>query len=62
MTQAYIKMGMPQLAADSLRVLERNYPQSPELPKLNALVKAPANGPFFPFILVASARESVFNA
>jgi hypothetical protein len=30
---------MPQLAADSLRVLERNYPQSPELPKLNALVK-----------------------
>ncbi|MFO1420148.1 MAG: outer membrane protein assembly factor BamD [Candidatus Competibacteraceae bacterium] len=39
MTQAYIKMGMPQLAADSLRVLERNYPQSPDLPKLNALVK-----------------------
>ena len=39
MTQAYVKMGMPQLAADSLRVLERNYPQSPELPKLNALVK-----------------------
>ncbi|HRD67445.1 MAG TPA: outer membrane protein assembly factor BamD [Candidatus Competibacter sp.] len=40
MTQAYVKMGMPQLAADSLRVLERNYPQSPELPKLNALVKS----------------------
>ena len=39
MIQAYIKMGMPQLANDSLRVLERNYPQSPELPKLNALVK-----------------------
>ncbi len=39
MTQAYVKMGMPQLAADSLRVLERNYPQSPELPKLSALVK-----------------------
>jgi outer membrane protein assembly factor BamD len=39
MTQAYIKMDMPQLAADSLRVLERNYPQSPELPKLNALVR-----------------------
>jgi outer membrane protein assembly factor BamD len=39
MTQAYVKMDMPQLAADSLRVLERNYPQSPELPKLNALVK-----------------------
>lgn len=39
MTQAYVKMGMPQLAADSLRVLERNYPQSPELPKLNALIK-----------------------
>lgn len=39
MTQAYVKMGMPQLAADSLRVLERNYPQSPDLPKLNALVK-----------------------
>ena len=39
MTQAYLKMGMPQLAADSLRVLERNYPQSPDLPKLNALVK-----------------------
>jgi len=40
MTQAYIKMGMPQLAADSLRVLESNYPQSPDLPKLNALVKS----------------------
>lgn len=39
MTQAYVKMGMSQLAADSLRVLERNYPQSPELPKLNALVR-----------------------
>ncbi|MCP5159017.1 MAG: outer membrane protein assembly factor BamD [Gammaproteobacteria bacterium] len=39
MTQAYVKMGMPQLAADSLRVLERNYPQSSELPKLNALIK-----------------------
>jgi outer membrane protein assembly factor BamD len=40
MTQAYVKMDMPQLAADSLRVLERNYPQSPDLPKLNALVKS----------------------
>jgi outer membrane protein assembly factor BamD len=40
MTQAYVKMGMPRLAADSLRVLERNYPQSPELPRLNALVKS----------------------
>jgi len=39
MTQAYIKMGMPQLAAGSLRVLERNFPQSPALPKLNALVR-----------------------
>jgi len=39
MTEAYVNMGMPQLAADSLRVLERNYPQSPDLPKLNALVK-----------------------
>lgn len=39
MTQAYIKMDMPQLANDSLRVLEHNYPQSPELPKLNALLK-----------------------
>ena len=39
MIQAYIKMGMPQLAAGSLRVLERNYPQSPALPKLNALVR-----------------------
>ena len=39
MTQAYVKMDMPQLAADSLRVLEHNYPQSPELPKLHALVK-----------------------
>jgi len=39
MTQAYVKMNMPQLAADSLRVLERNYPQSPDLPKLTALVK-----------------------
>lgn len=40
MTQAYVKMSMPKLAADSLRVLERNYPQSSELPKLNALVKS----------------------
>ncbi|HRC71858.1 MAG TPA: outer membrane protein assembly factor BamD [Candidatus Competibacter sp.] len=40
MTRAYVKMGMPQLAADSLRVLERNYPQSPDLPKLSALVKS----------------------
>lgn len=40
MTQAYVKMNLPQLAADSLRVLERNYPQSPDLPKLNAMVKA----------------------
>ena len=39
MTEAYVNMGMPQLAADTLRVLERNYPQSPDLPKLNALVK-----------------------
>ena len=39
MTVAYVKMGLPQLAAASLRVLEHNYPQSPELPKLNALVK-----------------------
>ena len=39
MTEAYVNMGMPQLATDSLRVLERNYPQSPDLPKLNALVK-----------------------
>ena len=39
MTEAYVKMGMPRLAADSLRVLERNYPQSPALPKLNARVK-----------------------
>ena len=39
MTQAYVKMNMPQLAADSLRVLQHNYPDSPDLPKLNALVK-----------------------
>jgi outer membrane protein assembly factor BamD len=39
MIQAYINMGMPQLAAGSLRVLEHNYPQSPTLPKLNALVR-----------------------
>ncbi|MFO1372704.1 MAG: outer membrane protein assembly factor BamD [Candidatus Competibacteraceae bacterium] len=39
MIQAYVKMGMPQLAADSLRVLEHNYPESPDLPKLNTLVK-----------------------
>ncbi len=41
MTQAYTKINLPQLAADSLRVLERNYPQSAELPKLNVLVKRP---------------------
>ena len=39
MIQSYMKMGMPQLAAGSLRVLEHNYPQSPALPKLNALVR-----------------------
>ncbi len=39
MTRAYVKMKMPKLAADSLRVLEQNYPNSAALPKLSLLVK-----------------------
>ena len=39
MTEGYMKMNMPQLANDSLRVLEKNYPDSPALPQLTTLVK-----------------------
>ena len=37
MTEAYIKLGLDDLAADSLRVLQLNYPDSPQTRKLTAL-------------------------
>lgn len=38
LTEAYIEMGMNDLAADSLRVLALNHPDSPRLGELNARV------------------------
>jgi outer membrane protein assembly factor BamD len=38
MIKAYTKLGLPALAADNLRVLKLNYPDSPDLPELTALV------------------------
>ena len=38
MVKAYTKLNLPKLAADSLRVLQLNYPDSPDLPELTALV------------------------
>ncbi len=40
LAQAYVKMHILQLANDSLRVLSLNYPQFPDLPKLNSMVRA----------------------
>lgn len=39
MTQAYLKLDMPELAADSLRVLQANYPSSPQFASAQALVE-----------------------
>jgi outer membrane protein assembly factor BamD len=38
MTRAYVKLGLQDLAADSLRVLQVNYPASPHIPELVALL------------------------
>ncbi|MEZ5584819.1 MAG: outer membrane protein assembly factor BamD, partial [Candidatus Competibacteraceae bacterium] len=38
MTHAYVKLGLQDLAADSLRVLRANYPSSPHIPELIALL------------------------
>jgi outer membrane protein assembly factor BamD len=38
MTEGYVYMGMLALAADSLRVLQQNHPDSPRIPDLTALV------------------------
>jgi outer membrane protein assembly factor BamD len=42
MVKAYTKLGLQQLAADSLRVLKLNFPESPEIPELDELVKGAA--------------------
>jgi len=42
MVKAYSKLGMQQLAADSLRVLKLNFPESPDIPELDALVNGAA--------------------
>ncbi len=39
MTRAYMRLGLRDLAADSLRVLALNYPDSPHVPQLTALVE-----------------------
>ena len=38
MAKAYVKLELPDLATDSFRVLELNYPDSPHLPELTALL------------------------
>ena len=38
LTRAYTKMGMPELAEDSLRVLTFNYPDSEQVPELTAML------------------------
>jgi outer membrane protein assembly factor BamD len=38
MAKAYVKLELPDLAADSFRVLELNYPNSPHLPGLTVLL------------------------
>ena len=42
MVKAYTKLGLQQLAADSLRVLKLNYPESPDIPELDELVNGAA--------------------
>lgn len=39
MTRGYVRLGLRDLAADSLRVLALNYPDSPHVPPLTALVE-----------------------
>jgi outer membrane protein assembly factor BamD (BamD/ComL family) len=38
MAKAYVKLELPDLAADSFRVLALNYPDSPHIPELTALL------------------------
>ena len=44
MTQAYLRMGMKDLATASLRVLTLNYPTSPHIPELNAQLTGSGSG------------------
>ncbi len=37
MVNAYVQLGLPELARDALKVLELNYPEDPELAKLRRL-------------------------
>jgi outer membrane protein assembly factor BamD len=50
MAQAYLKLGLNDLAADATRVLKLNHPDSPYIPKLNTLLenkeKASSFSPF----------------
>ena len=39
MTQAYLKLELPDLAEDSLRVLQLNYPDAPQTSVVAALVE-----------------------
>jgi outer membrane protein assembly factor BamD len=52
MAQAYLKLGLRDLAADATRVLRVNYPDSPYVPKLTALLDGKENtATFSPFRL-----------
>jgi outer membrane protein assembly factor BamD len=42
MVKAYVGLGLTDLAADSLRVLQLNYPNSPAIPELTALLNGNA--------------------
>lgn len=54
MAQAYLKLGLTDLAADTTRVLSRNHPDSPYIPRLNALLEGKANpATFSPFRLTS---------
>lgn len=45
MVRSYTAMGLPELARDALRVLQKNDPQNPDIPKLTTLVgTAPGKG------------------
>lgn len=40
MAKSYVKLGLPDLATDSVRVLRRNYPEAPQLPELDRLLSS----------------------
>jgi outer membrane protein assembly factor BamD len=46
MAEAYIKLGMNDLATDTTRVLRLNYPDSPHLPRLTALLEGKEKSSF----------------